>query len=111
MTVPRNQGFLRDGVLGWGKHKGQHIADIPADYLEWLIESSRATIAQLEAELDRRAMAEQASLPWAEKIVQAGFKELAKRVHPDVGGNTATMTELNNAREALLELARRERQP
>ena len=91
-------------VLRWGKYKGQQLASVPAAYLEYLVSSAKQTVAECEAELERRRMTEEASLTMVERIVEAGFRELAKKIHPDVeGGDTASMRELLSAREALRE--------
>lgn len=37
----------------------------------------------------------------ARKLIGAGFRELAKILHPDAGGSVEAMTRLNRARERL----------
>jgi hypothetical protein len=39
----------------------------------------------------------------AKFLVNAGFRELAKKAHPDVGGTTERMHEINAANEWLLQ--------
>jgi hypothetical protein len=43
---------------------------------------------------------------WQEKIISAGYRRLAVRLHPDKGGNAEDMAALNAARDRLLRLAR-----
>jgi hypothetical protein len=38
----------------------------------------------------------------ARRIVTLGYRELAKKVHPDIGGDAEQMVTLNHARDALL---------
>jgi hypothetical protein len=44
----------------------------------------------------------------APQIIQAGRRELAKKLHPDVGGNNDAMTDLNVTVEWLLEVVQKE---
>jgi hypothetical protein len=99
------QGILRDGRFVWGMYKGRAVSEVPDHYLQFLIESSRATIDELQHELDRRALTAEAALTWRQKIVEAGFRELAKKHHPDLnGGNGAEMRELLASIAQLREL-------
>jgi hypothetical protein len=99
-TVPQS-GFIRNGRVAWGKYEGQPLKDVPEPYLHFLIAGSQATVEQLQAELDRRAQIEEASQPTVRRIVDAGYRELAKRCHPDSGGDPDAMRELNAAVSAL----------
>jgi DnaJ-class molecular chaperone len=58
--------------------------------------------------LARREMDAEASETWMEKIIRVGFKELAKRHHPDQGGSTMDMQKLNAAYDTLRALHRPE---
>ena len=64
-------------VLTYGKHRGSDIRDVPREYLEWLLNSSQETVAAIEAELERRDLAEMADASWVEKIIRTGFRTLA----------------------------------
>ena len=90
-------------VLSYGKHRGKDLQEVPREYLEWLLESSRETAA-VEAELQRRDLVEMADSSWAERIVRAGFRALALQHHPDQGGNLTEMRELLAANEQLKEV-------
>lgn len=102
-----NTGVLNNGCFIWGKHKGEHVSVVDAKYLEYIIGTSRTTIDLLQAELDRRKQVEEANLSVAERILQAGYRELSKQVHPDITkDNGERQRELNAAMEALRELLR-----
>ena len=80
--------------LGFGKYADFDVRHVPEDYLRWLVKTSKESLATYETELARREMDAEAS-------VRVGFKELAKRNHPDQGGSTVAMQELNAAYETL----------
>ena len=42
-----------------------------------------------------------------ERIIQAGYRQLAVQNHPDKGGNTTTMQEINAAHEKLKSMVSR----
>jgi hypothetical protein len=91
----------------WGKYKGFDIQDVPEEYLRSTVRWSEKNIQDCNAELDRRAAVEDAGKPWAERIVSVGYRELAKRFHPDLHeGTEAQMKAINNAAEFLREFVR-----
>lgn len=93
--------------LKFGKYKGSDISTVPTQYLEFLVGSAEETIRECETELNRRAMVEQAELPWIRRVVEVGYRELAKKHHPDLEhGDSDDMRELNAAVEKLRELVR-----
>lgn len=100
--------FKKSMILNFGKHSGKHISQVPTEYLDWLLKSNQETVRAVEEELARRALAEEANLSWVEKVIVAGYREMAKRHHPDVGGSTSDMQEINAAVEKLREIARGE---
>jgi hypothetical protein len=91
-------------ILKFGKYQDQDIRDVPREYLEWLLQSNKETVRAVEEELVRRELAEEASLSWIEKIALTGYRELAKRHHPDAGGQTRDMQEINAASDRLREM-------
>lgn len=93
-------------LLRFGKYKGQQITDVPTEYLEWLVQQNKNTLADIEEELERRVAAESANLPIIQQVIQAGYRALAKQHHPDVGGDPSKMKEVNNAVEYLRKLTR-----
>lgn len=92
--------------LDFGKYRGCDLRDIPGEYLEWLVETTRKTADAAEAEIDRRQRAEQADIGWCERLIVAGYRDLAKRHHPDHGGDLKSMQEINAAVEVLREMVR-----
>jgi hypothetical protein len=88
-------------VLTFGKYNGVELSAVPSDYLEWLISTRKKDIQTYQDELDRRAVVELSSLTMVERIIQSGFKTLAKTMHPDAGGTTAGFQELQGSYEQL----------
>lgn len=89
--------------LGFGKYSQYDVKDVPEEYLRWVLNNQDLTKKIVEQELARREALELAESSWMERIIKAGFRELAKRHHPDVGGTDSEMRELNAAFEALKE--------
>src|SRR5438874_1951481 len=92
--------------LRFGKYKGESISSVPSEYLQFLIDSAVTTIEECKQELTRRESAAEATLPWVQRVVESGYRELARRHHPDIGGSNEEMQQLNAAVEALRELVR-----
>jgi uncharacterized protein (DUF3820 family) len=87
--------------LGFGKYATYEISEVPEEYLEWLIRASEDKIKLCNGELERRELASEANMSWMERIFKTGYRELCKRHHPDAGGTTAEMQEINAAYEAI----------
>ena len=87
--------------LEFGKHAGKDLADVPREYIEWFVDSRRKDLATYEAELARRDALEASSQTMVEKLVQAGFRQLALRAHPDQGGSVEEFRELQGAKAVL----------
>ncbi len=92
--------------LRFGKYKDHDIRDVPSTYLEFLIESASQTIEDCDHELQRRQQIEESNLTWEQRIVEAGYRSLAKKHHPDHGGSVEEMQQVNNAVESLREAVR-----
>lgn len=88
--------------MGFGKYANVPLADVPTDYLEWMIERNNLSNQRFQNELERRAAVELQSLDDTERIVRTGFRELAKKAHPDQGGSNEAFLALRSAYEALL---------
>ena len=86
-------------ILKFGKYAGWSIENVPDSYVSWMIDKAAKDHAMWSKELERRQAAEEAELPIIKQLVQAGYRELAKRYHPDTGGDTAKMQEVNAAYE------------
>lgn len=99
-------------VLKFGKYSGYPITEVPSDYLEFLISNATRSIADYRTELDRRAALEDADKTWMERVVETGYRELAKRYElaalPDaLGVDGDRMREINAAVEMLREVLKR----
>jgi len=101
-------------TMPFGKYKGRPLATLPDGYLVWLtgLSDLREPLAsEIAREIERRAYERSASSPsypspcpspeLAGELITAGFKTLAKRLHPDAGGNHEKMLLLNNTAEWL----------
>ena len=99
--------------MPWGKYRGTPIGDIDSDYLDWVITRAEACRpwlrSAIEAELEARSQSPPFPPPrrrcpdpgLAAEAVQAGIRALAKRHHPDLGGDTRTMQRVNSVAEWL----------
>jgi hypothetical protein len=96
--------------MPFGKYKGRRLCEIDIDYLEWLatLPDLRDPLrSALEDILGQRAgrHSRPRALPQPEvvaEIVNAGYRALANKYHPDrPGGDPEKMVQLNNAIEWL----------
>jgi len=104
--------------MPFGRHRGTPLSEVPLDYLLWIrdrdLREPLRTRVHLECErrLDgERGAAPAPALPLdvvdaAARIVSAGLRAEAKRVHPDLGGTNADMLGVNRAAEVLREMLR-----
>jgi hypothetical protein len=88
-------------ILKFGKYKDQDIKTVPDDYLAWLIETQKKTLSEYQEEQERRAALQDARRSWAERLIQAGYRALANKHHPDHGGNDNDMLQVTAAKEKL----------
>ena len=113
--------------MPFGKHKGKYLADIPADYFLWLIKNVRLDPGfeldvrielrerqarangqarnQSHARSDSRAirLPQGVTIGHLLEIVINGRRALARKHHPDVGGDNRQMTVVNQAADFLEE--------
>ena len=86
--------------MPFGKHKGQLFSNLPDEYLEWLM-----TLGDLKPETRRAVefeLASRAPEPGSLlDVVNAGYRSLAMKYHPDHGGKHEQMQALNASVEAL----------
>jgi hypothetical protein len=97
--------------MPFGRYRGLPLESVPGPYFEWL--RTRPLYWPLneavESEAKRREIVcspRIAPEAMAKEIVQAGFRSLIKKYHPDVGGKHEQMVELTAAREFLEEVLR-----
>lgn len=84
----------------FGKHRGMPLHQLPDEYLSWLagLDTLRSPLREaVHAEKERREGARTLDPKIALEIVNAGFRTLAKRNHPDLGGQHVAMQKLNAA--------------
>lgn len=113
---------LWDETICFGTHKGKRLKDVPTGYLQWMLKALdemtasersavRAEFLQREAQTKHRHAPPPpppgVKLPAGVtpdlilQIVQTGRQQLAKRLHPDVGGDTEVMKRVNQAADFL----------
>jgi len=100
-----------DTIMSFGKYCGSRLRDVPADYVEWLIDGKESEIAFYKGELKRREeeealrlLAEEANTPLVERMANEGFRQLARTFHPDAGGTTEQFQQLQAAKEKLKQI-------
>ena len=105
--------------MPFGRFKGLDVLDLPDDYLRWLLENIELREPLLSAvqreQGHRRNWTPIKPSPTKQKvisvqpdqiglvreIIESGYKVVARRKHPDVGGSDAEMIRLNLLAESL----------
>jgi hypothetical protein len=101
--------------MPFGRHRGEPLSALPQQYLEWLsgLPNLRPPLrGAVHAELLRRIVGGEPPPPsgrptraprcdLVEELVGAGLRSLARRHHPDVGGDTRRMQEINDTADWL----------
>jgi hypothetical protein len=103
--------------MPFGKHAGTEVDSLPLYYLAWLVEHDwlrEPLKSAVEAEREHRAASQrQPKRPAVEirtiakEIAAVGFRELAKRCHPDRGGDHARMVSQGSQSKREKNVARR----
>ena len=91
--------------MPFGKYTGHPLEHMPTDYLRWLrgLKLREPLRSAVEAEWARRIGAlalmplSSELRPVAEHVIAAGLRVLAQRHHPDRGGDTQAMQQVNAA--------------
>ena len=97
-------------IINFGKYKGREMTAVPADYLRYMEKCKSADLEVWRAELERRGLPTGRPLrlpvvrlpewltdPVFHAMVQAGYRALAMKHHPDHGGDARKMRVLNDA--------------
>ncbi len=117
-------------TMPFGKHKGEHIDDVPLDYLMWVYENcdlrSEALASAISARIrgrqsrtsshsppppppppppPRQEQATSTGVATIEKVVRAWHRQMAMKYHPDRGGTHEQMLLVNEGAELLKKLA------
>ncbi len=94
--------------MPWGKHKGKPLTDVPSDYLQWVIaEADNASSwlkQQIKQELSRRCSPpprQASNTALSVDQIDDWFRRLARKYHPDVGGDNEIMKALQDGYEEL----------
>lgn len=98
--------------MPFGRYRGTPVRDLPDAYLEWLLalDDLREPIrSAVLAEHRRRATTTRDTRrpgaldhEIAERLIAAGYRRLAREMHPDAGGDPARFRALSETRDALL---------
>jgi hypothetical protein len=113
--------------MPFGRYKGWLLSELPVDYLAWLI--ARPNLREplrscCEWEWERRMRSAGRPPPTPDQVgrvrvepedfamfrqlVEAGFRQMALRFHPDHGGRAEDMRQLNLLMEKLREQLRKD---
>lgn len=115
-------------TMPFGKHKGEHVNDVPLDYLMWVVENcdlrSETLAAAIHARIHGRQSRTSSShspppppppprpdpgpgtgIATIEKVVRAWHHQMTKKYHPDRGGSQTEMLVVNEGAELLKQLA------
>jgi hypothetical protein len=104
--------------MPFGLHKGCAIEDLPDSYLHWLttIDLRGWLHDAVHREFDRRSQYDHCTPPppagggirirpeeilLARRVFDAGYRSLARTMHPEVGGDVREMQRLNALAESM----------
>jgi hypothetical protein len=95
-------------TMPFGKYRSCPLPDLPEDYLGWLATLDlREPLRSAVAEDLARRRGESPDPCIVEDLIAAGQRALARRHHPDVGGNHEAMLRVRVAADWLLSHAAR----
>ncbi len=101
-------------ILVFGKYKGRDTREVPSSYLQWLEDTQTNDLERLRDAMEARGLSTHRPTPrivhhnlnpspLVQEMVRVGYKVLARKLHPDLGGSTQRMQELNEAYEVWQE--------
>ena len=99
-------------TMPFGKHKGESLADIPTDYLEWLLTIElrpwlkQAVKGEIRSRRERQESRWKPPPPPAKLDIAAWHRRLSMRFHPDHGGSKEAMQAVNAGRDLLEQMTK-----
>jgi hypothetical protein len=97
--------------MPFGRYKNLPLSDLPFEYQTWLSQLDdlrepwrRAVFAEIENRENNQGLSREGGLslwvdeddiPIAKEIVDAGYRSVARKLHPDSGGSHQSMLKLN----------------
>jgi hypothetical protein len=103
--------------MPFGKYRGLPLRDLPDDYIDWLhsLDDLHGRLRrEVDAEWQYRQLQGESRRPVEHapdldaedrallaELIRAGYRSVAKKYHPDLGGNPETMVRLNALMERL----------
>ena len=92
--------------MPFGKFRGEQLDRIPRQYLEWLKDHIPLR-DPLKTEVYRQTLSLAVQDDGISVLqVQSVYHQLARKYHPDLGGNTIAMQAVNEFRDKLVQRAR-----
>lgn len=89
-------------TMPFGKYRGWRLADLPSDYVVWLLGLELREPLRSAVEAERRRRDRPRPDPRLVKdLISVGQRQLARRHHPDVGGSHEAMLAVRYAAEWL----------
>lgn len=94
--------FNQQAILRWIQcereimwDKNSEIPEFRRKYIDWLAREKNVSseIGLTDVDIE--------SMPLLERVIAAGYKQLAKTAHPDLGGSQQEFLDLRNARTQL----------
>jgi len=95
-------------IMTFGRHRGKHLRDIPADYLVWCLDNVSTLQPTLRREIRIRLGIQTGpnpkNLPAVARVLEPWYRQLAREFHPDTRGSHDGMKAVNRARDLLVEM-------
>ena len=91
-----------------GKFKGQDLSSLDDDYLDWLAEAidlKEPLRSAVERERASRQKIPASEWIMTDAVIDAGYRALTRKLHPDIGGSHEEMVLLNRIVERLRRIA------
>lgn len=101
--------------LMFGKHKGKELSDVPEDYLIWILQNLTHLNPSVRQAIERHLLnfkpkpdPEPKPAPnlgeMFSSIAKDWYRQMAKRHHPDQGGDERSMIVVNDGYERISDM-------